>query len=91
MGSQLKDAEIDPSGMKRIEAIITSMTLKERAKPKIIDASRKRRIAGGSGTTVQEINRLLKQFDSMRGMMKRLNKISGKRGAKAAMRNIMPF
>jgi signal recognition particle subunit SRP54 len=45
----------------------------------------------GSGTTVQEVNKLLKQFDSMKTMMKRMNKIAGKRGQSAAMRNLMPF
>ncbi len=91
VGSQLKDADVDSDALKKIEAIICSMTFTEREKPNIIDASRKRRISAGSGTAVQEINKLLKQFDSMKTMMKRMNKIAGKRGHNAAMRNMMPF
>lgn len=90
-GSQLKDVDVDPSHLKKTEAIIRSMTKKERDKPVVIDGSRKRRISTGSGTTVQDVNRLLKQFDSMKTMMKRINKIAGKRGHAAAMRNMMPF
>lgn len=90
IGSQLKDVEVDSTGLKRIEAIICSMTPKEREKPLIIDGNRRRRIALGSGTTVQDVNRLLKQFDSMKNMMKRMNKIAGKRGYSAALRNMMP-
>jgi signal recognition particle subunit SRP54 len=90
IGSQLKDVEVDSTGFKRIEAIIYSMTLKEREKPHIIDGNRRRRIAVGSGATVQDVNRLLKQFDSMKNMMKRMNKIAGKRGYSAALRNMMP-
>lgn len=91
VGSQVKDADIDPNALKKIEAIICSMTVKEREKPVIIDASRKRRISQGSGTTVQDVNKLLKQFDSMKTMMKRLNKIAGKRGGAEALKNLMPF
>ncbi len=91
VGSQMKDVEVDPNSLKKIEAIICSMTMKEREKPQIIDGSRKRRISRGSGTQVQDINRLLKQFDQMSTMMKRMNKIAGKRGHAAAMRNILPF
>jgi signal recognition particle subunit SRP54 len=65
----LSSAEQD---LKRIEAIIQSMTIQERRNPKLIKASRKRRIATGSGTTVQEINALLRQFQEMQGMMKQL-------------------
>ena len=89
--SQMKDVEVDPKGLVSIEAIISSMTIKEREKPNILDGSRRLRIAKGSGTSVQEVNRLLKQFDSMKSMMKKLNKITGKRGQAAAMKNIMPF
>lgn len=66
--------EIDDDGLKRIEAIIRSMTREERRKPSVIDGSRRRRIAAGSGTTVQEVNRLLKQFAEMQKMMKNLNR-----------------
>ena len=72
MGSQLKDAELEEgqSQLKKTECIIYSMTAKERAKPAIINPSRKRRIATGSGTRVEDINKLLKQFEQMQKMMK---------------------
>ena len=66
----LKDAKIDERAIARTEAIIKSMTPAERAKPEILGASRKRRIAAGSGTTVEEVNKLLKQFDQITKMMK---------------------
>jgi signal recognition particle subunit SRP54 len=91
MGAQLQGQDIDNTALTRIEAIICSMTMQERQKPAIIDGSRKRRICSGSGTDVQDINRLLKQFDSMRTMMKRMNKVAGKRGQAAALRSVMPF
>jgi signal recognition particle subunit SRP54 len=62
-------AEVDQREVKRIEAIIQSMTAQERRRPQILNASRKRRIAGGSGTTVQDVNRLIKQFQQMQKMM----------------------
>lgn len=68
------DAQVDDKALVRIEAMIQSMTREERARPSIINGSRRRRIAIGSGTTVQEINRLLKQFEEMQKMMKRLSK-----------------
>lgn len=71
----LGDKEIDTSIFKRHKAIISSMTKQERKTPGIIKASRKKRIAAGSGTTVQEVNRLLKQFDDMSTMMKRISKM----------------
>ena len=66
----LKDAKIDEKQLDRTEAIIRSMTRREREKPEIINASRKQRIAKGSGTSVEEVNKLLKQFDGVRKMMK---------------------
>jgi signal recognition particle subunit SRP54 len=72
----VKDAQIDESMLVHTEAIILSMTPKERENPNIIDASRKRRIAKGSGTSVEEINKLLKQFEQMKKMMKQIS--SGK-------------
>ena len=66
----LKDAKVDEKAMAHIEAIIKSMTKKEREHPEIINGSRKKRIAAGSGTSVEEINKLLKQFEQMRKMMK---------------------
>lgn len=79
---KLGNKEIDTSILKRHQAIISSMTKAERKKPDIIKASRKKRIAAGSGTTVQEVNRLLKQYDQMASMMKRFNKL----GVKGLMR-----
>lgn len=73
MGSAMKDMEIDNDSFKPIEAIIHSMTPKERENPDVIDGSRKKRIAGGSGTSLQQVNNLLKQFDEMRKMMKKMN------------------
>ena len=68
--SQLAGVEIDEKAMVHVEAIIQSMTKKERHDPSILNGSRKRRIAAGSGRTIQEVNRLLKQFEEMRKMMK---------------------
>lgn len=76
----LKDAKIDEKQLARTEAIIRSMTKKEREKPEIINASRKMRIARGSGTGVEDVNKLLKQFDGARKMMKQLASPGGKRG-----------
>jgi len=70
MGKALKDIDIDDDAFKHIEAIIHSMTNKEREDPSLIDGSRRKRIASGSGTSVQEVNRLLKQFTETRKMMK---------------------
>jgi signal recognition particle subunit SRP54 len=91
MGSQLAGAELDGSALGRTEAVICSMTRKERYEPQIIDGQRRRRIAAGSGTSVQDVNRLLKQFDTMKTMMKRMSKIAGRRGQAAAMRSLSPF
>ena len=70
VGKALKDVEIDDNAFKGIEAIILSMTPKERQHPEVLNMSRKTRIAKGSGTTIQEVNRLVKQFDQTRKMMK---------------------
>ena len=70
VGKAIKDVDIDDNAFKSIEAIINSMTPKERSNPEIINQSRKMRIAKGSGTNIQEVSRLLKQFDQMRKMMK---------------------
>ncbi len=80
VGSQIKDIDISNDSFKPIEAIIKSMTPKEREKPDIIDGSRKKRIAAGSGTDIVQVNNLLKQFDQMRSMMKKVNQMqsSGK-------------
>jgi signal recognition particle subunit SRP54 len=75
MGNAMKDLDIDNDSFKPIEAMIRSMTPKEREKPEIIDNSRKKRIAEGSGTSLQELNNLIKQFDEMRKMMKKMNQM----------------
>ena len=81
--AQLAGANLDTKILARQAAIISSMTVKERRTPDIIKASRKKRIASGSGTSVQEVNKLLKQFDDMTTMMKRMSKL----GQKGLMRN----
>lgn len=86
----LKDAKVDEKALAHIEAIILSMTPKERAKPDILGSSRKRRIAAGSGTTVEEINRLLKQYDQMKQMMKSMMR-GGKRKGKGFKGTGLPF
>ena len=84
----LKDAQLDESQMGRIEAIILSMTKAERTKPEIINGSRRKRIAKGSGTSVEEVNKLLRQFDQMKKMMKQLTGM-GKRRMFGGMK--LPF
>ncbi len=73
--AQMKDVDIDERSFKRIEAIILSMTPEERRNPLIINGSRRRRIAAGSGTTVQEVNQLLREFEQMRKLMKSMGKL----------------
>lgn len=77
-GKALKDVEIEDDAFKHIEAIIFSMTPKERSKPALIDTKRKNRIAKGSGTSIQQVNQLLKQFDQMSKMMKMMQGGAGK-------------
>lgn len=72
----LKDVEVDENAFKHIEAIIGSMTIKERRNPETINGNRRRRIALGSGTTIQQVNQLMKQFDEMRKMMKTMTKLN---------------
>ena len=90
VGKALKDVDIDDSAFKSIEAIIGSMTAEEREKPEIINGSRRKRIARGSGTDIQEVNRLLKQFDGARKMMKQVgglkNPMAMMRGMRGGMR-----
>ncbi len=81
MGKQLKDIDIDERQFARTEAIILSMTEKERRKPDIINPSRKRRIAAGCGMRVEDVNRLLKQYDTMKQLMKRMKNM-GKKGGR---------
>ena len=79
MEKQLRDVDIDDKQMLRIEAVITSMTKKERSKPDIINASRRRRIAAGAGVKVEDVNRLMKQYEQMKKMFKQMNQKGGKR------------
>jgi signal recognition particle subunit SRP54 len=74
IGNQLRDVDIDESRLKRVEAIVLSMTPQERRMPHLIDGSRRRRIAGGSGTTIQEVNQLLSARKQMEKMMKQIGK-----------------
>jgi signal recognition particle subunit SRP54 len=90
MKEQLAGKDIDTSILKRHTAIISSMTKAERRAPDIIKASRKKRIAAGSGSSVQDINRLLKQFDDMSTMMKRINKLGAKGLMRHGMSALMP-
>ncbi|MBX7126739.1 MAG: signal recognition particle protein [Cyclobacteriaceae bacterium] len=86
MGKALKGVDIDDNSFKPIEAIIRSMTIEERESPEIINPGRKNRIAKGSGTSVQQVNQLLKQFEDMRKMMKSMNKLGGGKRALNALR-----
>ena len=87
---QLAGANLDTGVLTRQAAIISSMTKKERTTPDLIKASRKKRIAAGSGTSVQEVNRLLKQFDDMSTMMKRMSKMGQKGLMRQGMSALMP-
>jgi signal recognition particle subunit SRP54 len=79
--SQINDSQIDEAALGKIEAIICSMTPKEKRNPDILNASRRKRIAAGSGTTVQDVNKLMHQFEDMRTMMKKMTRGGmGKRG-----------
>mgnify|MGYP002629535753 CR=1 FL=1 len=82
--SKVKDVQVDEKRLTRIEAIINSMTPSERRLPKVLNANRRKRIARGSGTTVQDVNQLMKQFQGMQKMMKKF----GKMGKRQLMRNL---
>ena len=84
VGKALKDVDIDNNSFKSVEAIILSMTPYERENPAVINGSRRRRIADGSGTTIADVNRLLKQFEGTRKIMK--NVTSG--GVRNAVRTV---
>ncbi len=87
MGKAMKDVDIDDDAFKNIEAIIKSMTPNEREDPNLMNGTRRKRIADGSGTTIQEVNQLLKQFEEMRKMMKMFSGGGGK-NAMRMMRNM---
>ena len=84
VGKQIKDLDIDDDAFKGIEAIIQSMTPKERQNPDIINQSRRQRIARGSGTKIEDVNRLMKQFDQTRKLMKMVNNMDSSRMAQMA-------
>lgn len=86
VGKAIKDMDIDDDAFKSIEAIIHSMTPKERTNPEILNGSRRERIAKGSGTSIQEVNKLLKQFDQTRKMMKMMTSQAGKMKNMAKMK-----
>lgn len=88
MESKLKNVDIDDRQMLRVEAIIKSMTKKEREKPDIINGSRKKRIAAGCGQSVEEVNRLLRQYEQMKKMFKQLGGKGGRRNVMRNMRNM---
>ena len=79
MGNKIKDQDIDERAMLRTEAIIYSMTKKERAKPDLLNASRRKRIAAGAGVTVEDVNKLKKQYEQMKKMFRSMNTKGGKR------------
>ena len=89
VGSKLKDAEISEDALKKPEAIIRSMTPRERRNPDVLNASRRRRIALGAGVTVQDVNQLMRQFEQMRKMLKQM--MGNKRGLARGMRGMLPF
>jgi signal recognition particle subunit SRP54 len=89
MSKAMKEVEIDDDAFKPVEAIIKSMTKQERANPDILNGSRKRRLAKGSGTDIQQVNALMKQFDDMRKMMRTMNKMSQTKGGMAQMAKMM--
>ncbi|MEA5139997.1 signal recognition particle protein [Arcicella rigui] len=89
MSQAVKDVDIPDDAFKSIEAIIQSMTPKERQKPELLDMSRKKRIAAGSGTSVTEINNLLKQFEGMRKMMRMMNNVQDGKMKMPNMANLM--
>jgi signal recognition particle subunit SRP54 len=78
----MKNFKVDEKQMARVEAIVKSMTKEEKRKPEILNASRRKRIAAGSGTSIQDVNRLIKQFEDMRKMMKQFSTMMGGKGAK---------
>ena len=88
--SAMKDAKVDENKLVHIDAIISSMTIKERQNHKLMNGSRRLRVAKGSGTSVSEINRLLKQFVQMRKMMQKLLKVSNPAKAMRMMQDMMP-
>ncbi len=91
VGKQLKGIQVDDNAFVKVEAIINSMTIKERQRPEILNGSRRKRIAGGSGTEVRDVNQLIRQFNEMKKMMKKMNKMRGRMGPGGAGPAGFPF
>ena len=89
MGKAMKGVDVDDNSFRPIEAIIKSMTKQERANPDLINGSRRRRIAEGSGTSIQQVNNLMKQFGDMRKMMKAMNKMGGGKRVLSGINSMM--
>jgi signal recognition particle subunit SRP54 len=90
MPKELKGAKIGDDELKRVEAIIHSMTVEERRRPELINGSRRLRIATGSGTSTGEVNRLVKQFGDMQKMMKRMGGMGTKKGKRRMAMPTLP-
>lgn len=90
VGKMMKDVEVDDDAFKPIEAMIHSMTKYERQNPDVLDGSRRKRIATGSGTSIQQVNNLLKQFEDMRKMMRSMSKMGTGKEAVRRMQNLKP-
>ena len=91
VGKQLGNLDVDETALDRTRAIIQSMTVRERNNPKLLNASRRRRVAGGSGVTVQEVNRVVRQYDDMVKMMKQFGMLGGGKKRKRRSKRGMPF
>ena len=87
--SKLAETKVDDKQLTRVEAILSSMSVRERQAPKIIDGSRRRRISLGSGTSLQEVNQVLKQFEQMQKMMKQFSGMAGKMGGMRQMQKMI--
>ena len=83
LSAQMKNAPVDDKALVKVEAIINSMTKEERGTPKVLNGNRRKRIARGSGTSIQDVNRLIKQFGEMQRMMSNFSK----KGLPGSMRN----
>jgi signal recognition particle subunit SRP54 len=86
---KMAENKVDDKQLTRVEAILSSMSVRERQAPKIIDGSRRKRISLGSGTSIQEVNQVLKQFEQMQKMMKQFSGMAGKMGGMRQMQKMM--
>lgn len=88
MKGNMKDMKVDEKQINRVEAIVRSMTKAEKQKPELLNHSRRKRVAAGSGTSITEVNRLIKQFEDMRKMMKQFSSMMGPKGPKGGMKGL---